>query len=199
MNRERLVRTRGLTTGLVTVVLVLSGAVAARVWESSLSAVRAAEPSCPPLSTASMAEVEVGQRVGQRAPDFALPNFSGVPVSLSSFRGCPVILDFWASWCKPCQVSVPKLETLRQKHQLSGLKVVAVSLDYRREDAARFLDAHAIHGFVNLWAPFAEGRAVAHQYGVESIPRTIFLDRSGIIRFIGHPETLTDAVLAPWL
>lgn len=192
-------RTRGLTTGLVTVVLVLSGAVAARVWEFSLSAVRAAEPSCPPLSTASMAEVEVGQRVGQRAPDFALPNFSGVPVSLSSFRGCPVILDFWASWCKPCQVSVPKLETLRQKHQLSGLKVVAVSLDYRREDAARFLDAHAIHGFVNLWAPFAEGRAVAHQYGVESIPRTIFLDRSGIIRFIGHPETLTDAVLAPWL
>ena len=199
MNREQRVRMRVLTTGLVAVAFGLSVGLATGIWGSSQPLVRAAEPSCSPLSTAFLAGVEVGHQVGQRAPDFALPDFSGVPVSLSSFRGCPVVVDFWASWCKPCQVSVPQLEALRQKHHASGLKVVAVSLDYRREDAARFLDAHAIRGFVNLWAPFTEGRAVARQYGVESIPRTIFLDRNGIIRFIGHPESLTDAILAPWL
>lgn len=199
MNRERLVRMRVLTTGLVAVAFGLSAGLATGMWGSSQPLVRAAEPSCPPLSTTSLAGIEVGYQIGQRAPDFALPDFSGVPVSLSSFRGCPVILDFWASWCKPCQMSVPKLETLRQKYQASGLKVVAVSLDYRREDAARFLEMYAIHGFINLWASFSEGRAVAHQYGIESIPRTVLLDRQGIIRFIGHPDSLTDAILAPWL
>ncbi|QAA76181.1 MAG: hypothetical protein BIP78_0415 [Candidatus Bipolaricaulis sibiricus] len=167
-------------------------------WRGSSPLVRASEPSCPPV-TAVGAGVEVGAKVGQRAPDFSLPDFSGAAVSLSSFRGCPVILDFWASWCRPCQASVPKLEALRQRHAATGLKVIAVSLDYRREDAARFLDSFGIHGFINLWAPFNETRAIAHQYGIESIPRTVFLDRMGVIRFIGHPDTLTDDILSPWL
>jgi len=201
MNRERPARKRvfATATGFVAAVLGLSVVLATGMWGSSQPLAQAAEPSCPPLSTTSLTGVEVGYQVGQRAPDFALPDLSGVPVSLFSLRGCPVILDFWASWCKPCQVSVPKLEALRQKHHASGLKVVAVSLDYRREDAARFLEAHDIRGFVNLWAPFAETRAVAHRFGIEFIPQTVLLDRQGIIRFIGHPNGLTDAILAPWL
>lgn len=193
-------QTQVLKVGLiVSAVGVWAAMVAIGTGGVSQPLVRAAEPSCSPLSTTSPVGIEVGHQVGQRAPDFALPDFSGVPVSLSAFRGCPVVLDFWASWCKPCQLSVPKLEALRQKYQAFGLKVVAVSLDYRREDAARFLEAHGIRGFINLWAPFSESRAVAHLFGIESIPRTVFLDRQGIIRFIGHPESLTDAVLAPWL
>ncbi len=196
MNRERSPRTSRFAIGfrLAAFGVFLAGG----LWAFP-PPVGAAEPGCSPGSTPSSPGVEVGYGVGQRAPDFALPDFSGVPVSLSAFRGCPVVLDFWASWCKPCQVSVPKLEALRQKYQAFGLKVVAVSLDYRREDAARFLEAHGIRGFINLWAPFSESRAVAHLFGIESIPRTVFLDRQGIIRFIGHPESLTDAVLAPWL
>ena len=199
MNRERSVRTIVLKTGLVAVALGLSVGLTMGIWGSSRPRVRAAEPGCLPLSTPSLPGIEVGRQVGQRAPDFALPDFSGVPVDLASFRGCPVILHFWASWCRPCQASVPKLEVLRQKHAATGLKVVAVSLDYRREDAARFLEANGIYGFINLWAPFTDARAVAYLFGVESIPRTVFLDRYGIIRFIGHPNQLTDDVLAPWL
>lgn len=185
--------------GLAAVVFAVgTGLALSSVWRPPSSVALASEPSCPPVAATPLG-VEVGTKVGQRAPDFALPDFSGVPVNLSSLRGCPVILDFWASWCRPCQSSVPKLEALRQRHASSGLKVVAVSLDYRREDAARFLDSFGIHGFINLWAPFTETRAIAHQYGIESIPRTVLLDRMGVIRFIGHPDTLTDDILSPWL
>ncbi len=159
---------------------------------------QASEPRCPPVSAAVLG-IEVGPSVGQRAPDFSLPDLSSNPVALSSFRGCVVILDFWASWCKPCQHTLPKLEALRQKHAPRGLKVVAVSLDYRREDAVRFLEANGYRSFVVLWAPFAETRAVARLFGVEAIPRAVLLDRQGVIRFVGHPQDLTDDVLAPWL
>lgn len=164
----------------------------------SLPAARGAEPNCPPVSPAPLG-VEVGPRVGQRAPDFSLPDLSGTPVRLASFRGCPVVLDFWATWCRPCQTSVAILETLRQKYAPRGLKVVAVSLDYRREDAVRFLEVSGYRGFIALWAPFAETRTIARLFGVEAIPRTVLLDRQGIIRFTGHPQDLTDDVLSPWL
>lgn len=137
--------------------------------------------------------------VGRRAPDFTLPDLAGNPVSFSSFLGCPVLLDFWASWCKPCQASVPKVEALRQKYAPWGLKVVAVSLDYRKEDALAFIEARGLWGFVHLWAPFAEARAVARLFGIDAIPRTVFIDRQGVIRFIGHPDGLTEALLLSWL
>ncbi len=162
-------------------------------------AVRVPDSGCPPVDTAALSSVPIGSQIGQRAPDFTLPDLTGRPVALSSFRGCPVVLDFWATWCKPCLISVPKLDALAQRHAAQGLKVVAVSLDYRREDAARFLEANAIHGFINLWAPFTEARAVAYLFGVESIPRTVLLDRHGVIRFIGHPQDLTDEIIARWL
>ncbi len=158
---------------------------------------QAAEPMCSPL--VPLAGVGVGPGVGQQAPDFTLPNLSGAPVRLSSFRGCPVVLDFWASWCKPCQASLPKLEALRQKYKAWGLKVVAVSLDHRLDDAARFLETNGYREFVSLWAPFSEARAVANLFGVQAIPRTVFLDRQGIIRFSGHPQDLTEEVIALWL
>lgn len=194
-------RTRFVRIGLGMIAL---GLVATAAWSggerrvlSASSAARTGEASCLPVN--APLGVEVGPRVGQRAPDFTLANFAGTRVSLSSFRGCPVLLDFWASWCKPCEVWVPHLESLRQKYAPRGLKVVAVSLDWRREDAVQFVETKGMRGFINLWAPFAETRAIAQLFGVEAIPRTVLLDRQGIIRFSGHPQHLTDEVVAPWL
>ncbi|MGD9840329.1 MAG: TlpA family protein disulfide reductase [Candidatus Bipolaricaulis sp.] len=173
-------------------------AVGTLAFLAGVTAAHAAEPPCP-APPVLVAGIEVGNHVGQRAPDFSLPDLSGNPVSLSSFHGCPVLLDFWASWCKPCQVSVPLLESFRQRYAPRGLKVIAVSLDYRKEDATRFLEAYGYRGFIALWAPFTEARAVAYLFGIQAIPRTVLLDRQGIIRFIGPPQDLTDDLLAPWL
>lgn len=160
----------------------------------------AADGLClPPSSPPALVGVEVGPQVGQRAPDFTLPDLSGSLVQLSSFRGCPVLLDFWATWCTPCLSSVPWIETLYQKHAEQGLKVVMVNLDYHREAGARYLAAQGYSAFIALWAPFSETRAVAYRYGIVAIPHTVFIDRDGIIRFSGPPALLTEDVLAPWL
>ncbi len=175
----------------------LTGAIVAGVLAWLVVLGQAAEPRCVPPSPGPA--VPTGGEVGRRAPDFTLPDLSGNPVSLSSFLGCPVLLDFWASWCKPCQASVPKVEALRQKYAPRGLVVVAVSLDYRREDALAFIEARGLWGFVHLWAPFSEARAVARLFGIDAIPRTVFIDRQGVIRFIGHPDVLNEALVLPWL
>lgn len=204
MAGQRRTRNRLFRVGLG---LIVVGSVAGAAWSGWVSrlglgipspAARASEPWCSREAVAPLG-IEVGSQVGQLAPDFTLPDLSGSLVSLSSFRGCPVVLDFWASWCKPCQESTPILESLRQRYAPRGLKVVAVSLDYRREDAIRFLYDNGISEFIVLWAPFAEARAVARLFEVEAIPRTVLLDRQGVIRFVGHPQDLTDKVLAPWL
>lgn len=204
MAGQRNTRSRLFKVGLG---LIAVGSVLGAAWSGGMSRLslgisvptaRASEPRCPQEALAPSG-IEVGSGVGHLAPDFTLPDLSGNPVSLSSFRGCPVILDFWASWCRPCQVSIPILESLRQRHAPRGVKVVAVSLDYRREDAVRFLYASGISEFIVLWAPFVEARAVARLFGVEAIPRTFLLDRQGVIRFIGHPQDLSDEVLSPWL
>ncbi|MBC7169726.1 TlpA family protein disulfide reductase [Candidatus Bipolaricaulota bacterium] len=153
----------------------------------------------PPASSPDLGEAEVGPQVGQRAPDFTLPDLSGTPVQFSSFCGYPVLLDFWATWCKPCLTTVPAIEALRQRYGAQGLKVVAVNLDHRREDGARFLAANGYTGFIALWAPFTEARAVAYLYGIQAIPHTVLIDRHGIIRFSGPPALLTDDVIVPWL
>jgi len=161
------------------------------------AAVRVADLGCPPANqdAAALSSIGIGNQVGQVAPDFTLPDL----FTLSSFRGCPVILYFWATWCKPCLNVTPKLEALRQRYQERGLKVVAVSLDHRQEDAARYLEANGFKDFMALRGSFAEARNVALTYGVSAIPRTILVDRQGIIRFVGHPQDLTEAIVSPWL
>ncbi len=66
---------------------------------------------------------------GALAPDFSLADLSGQPVSLSSFRGKVVLLDFWATWCVPCREETPHLVGLQNKYGGQGLQIIGVSMD----------------------------------------------------------------------
>jgi len=142
--------------------------------------------------------VPTGNQVGQLAYEITLPDLSGRVVSLSSFRGCVVILEFWASWCAPCRATLPLVHNLAEKYKARGVKFLGVALDARMEDAQRFLNQLGLE-LPTLWGSFWEARQVAERYGVLGIPRTFLIDRQGIIRFVGHPIYLTEEVLAPWL
>jgi len=137
----------------------------------------------------------VGTAVGDRAPNFTLPDLAGQPVSLSEFRGKVVILDFWASWCAPCRASMPSLESLYESVKADGVVMLGVSLDRSQGDAASFLKSNGYDDLVALYGSLSAAQGVASRYGVYGIPHTFIIDRQGIIRFSNHPMRLSASLL----
>jgi peroxiredoxin len=110
------------------------------------------------------------------APDFSLPDSHGNRQRLSMFRGRVVLLNFWATWCAPCQAEMPALERFYQTYRERGLTVLAVSSDRQGGTAvAPFLEQHNL-SFTALLDSTGE---VTRMYGVSSLPTTYLLDRQG--------------------
>ena len=119
--------------------------------------------------------------VGATAPAFTLRRLEGPgKVSLASYRGKPVVLNFWASWCEPCKSEAAVLE--RDWTTYRGRGVVFLGVDYHDlgSDARRFVSAHA------LTFPMLEdgSGSVTDRYGISQVPETYVLDRQG--RVVAH-------------
>ena len=97
---------------------------------------------------------------------------------LAAHAGKVVVLDFWASWCKPCRESMPWLSGLQRQHGAKGLQVVAVSVD-TDEGAMRARLAELDPGIVVVFDP--EG-TLAAQYKLEGMPTSYLIDRAGKVR-----------------
>lgn len=133
-----------------------------------------------------------GLEIGGEAPDITLNTPDGVPLSLSSYRGKVVLIDFWASWCGPCRRENPHVVELYNKYKNKGFDVLGVSLDSNKEawQAAIEKDGLAWKHISDLagWSSSA-----AKLYGVTSIPRTFLLDKNGkIIAKNLRGQQLTD-------
>jgi thiol-disulfide isomerase/thioredoxin len=128
-----------------------------------------------------------GVAVGDPAGAFALPDASGRPVTLASFRGQIVILDFTASWCVACRRALPELETLGRRYADRGVVVVTVVLDASRGDADRFLgDVVPDAAMHVLYDP--TGRTLA-SYGASGMPAHYVLDRRGVAQLVASGYT----------
>jgi thiol-disulfide isomerase/thioredoxin len=104
------------------------------------------------------------------------------PADLSAFdlarhRGRVVIVDFWASWCKPCRQSIPWLNSMRARYGASGLDVIGVNVDAQRADAERFLRDVPIE-FEIIFDPNGD---LAKQFKVQGMPSSFVFDRSGVL------------------
>jgi len=98
-----------------------------------------------------------------------------LPPDFARYRGQVVVVDFWASWCKPCRQSIPWLNDLRTRYGTQGLVIVGVNVDAKRADADRFQRDVPIR-FDVVYDP--EGR-LAEQFGLQGMPTTFVFDRDG--------------------
>ncbi|MGA8300836.1 MAG: TlpA disulfide reductase family protein [Terriglobales bacterium] len=117
-----------------------------------------------------------GQLMGATAPDFELKSTDGKVVKLSSLRGKAVLLNFWATYCGPCKVEMPWFVELQKEYGPQGFQIVGVAMDdASTEDIAKFAQDMGVN------YPILLGQeAVGMEYGgVNVLPTTFFLDRSG--------------------
>jgi cytochrome c biogenesis protein CcmG, thiol:disulfide interchange protein DsbE len=128
--------------------------------------------------------------IGKPAAKFTLTSFTGASLSLEQYRGRVVMLNFWASWCRPaCYEEAPVVERAWQAYRDKGVVVLGIDVQDTDEGAQKFI-AQFQQTFPN--APDPGGR-VAVDYGVYGVPETFFVDRQGRVRFKQVGE-LTDAV-----
>ena len=127
---------------------------------------------------------------GAPAPNFSLPDRSGRTVSLSDFRGRPLLVDFWATWCRPCRETMPEVQRLHRKYG-SQLQVVGINIEGNSQAVLSYLDEGG-YTFPVLFDSGNWDSIVATSYGVSSIPRTFLIDRNSRVLYEGHPQGLTE-------
>ena len=135
---------------------------------------------------------------GQPAPAFSLPALAGgKPISLAGLKGKPVYVNFFASWCDPCNAEAPSIGQLRAKYAKRGVTVVGIAELDTRDRALGFVKKNANpYGLV----AFDENGAVGRDYGAIAMPVHIFIDRRGVVSLyrLGemNPTEIENAIKA---
>jgi cytochrome c biogenesis protein CcmG/thiol:disulfide interchange protein DsbE len=124
--------------------------------------------------------------MGKPAPQFALEDLSGKKVSLGSYKGKALLINFWATWCAPCKIETPWLVDLRNQYAPQGFEIIGISADdIDRGDPQKLSDEKKeIARFVEqLHMPYPvliDGDAISQPYGgLDSLPTSFFVDRQG--------------------
>lgn len=118
-------------------------------------------------------------RVGQPAPDWTQPTASGKKLSLDSLHGRPVYLNFFATWCPPCNEEAPDVNALQKQFASRGLQTIGVD---ELEDAAKA--KQFVRKFGLVYPAIVDDGTLQSQYNVNGLPVHVFIDRGGIIRKI---------------
>ncbi len=149
----------------------------------------ATDPATSPLAPVQL-------KAGTPAPPLAGDALNGsARLDLASYRGRPVVVNFWASWCGPCRRSFPWMNELQQKYGARGFTIVGVNVDKRRPDAVRFLqqtpatfsivydeagktpEAYAVKGMPSSYLIDAAGKVVAVESGFRDEQKAVFEER----------------------
>ena len=132
--------------------------------------------------------------VGDPAPDFTLKNLKGEQVSLSDFKGQPVLINFWATWCPPCRYEMPFIESAWQQYKDEGFVVLAVDVEEPISVVQRFVDNFGLT-FPILLDYKGE---VSDLYRLRAFPTSYFVGRDGKI-VIAHRGMMTEQVLQQYM
>jgi peroxiredoxin len=144
------------------------------------------------LVLSCLAVVASPVQAGDRAPEFVLPDAAGDMVSLSQYRGQPLVLHFWATWCPYCKKLQPGLQGLEDSYRESRLVVLGISFREDKDADPQGVLVKRGHRFKTL----LNGDDVAQMYGVRGTPTTFFIDRRGRVIGMTHTSNPEDPVLA---
>jgi cytochrome c biogenesis protein CcmG/thiol:disulfide interchange protein DsbE len=140
------------------------------------------------VDAASGAAHSLSPLQGKPAPNFTLQDLGGKKVSLASYKGRAVLINFWATWCGPCKIETPWLIELRNQYAAQGFEVLGISADdLDRDDAEKLgMEKKEIGRFVQqMHMPYPvliDGGTLSHPYGgLDSLPSSFFVDRKGTV------------------
>ncbi len=133
---------------------------------------------------------------GNPAPVFSLVDVNGKQFRLSDHANKVVVLDFWATWCGPCEKATKELESIHQAYSGRGVVVIGVSVDTGKDAGARVREFAARHGLTYLLA--VDDGSLQRRYGAVRIPATFILDRGHVIRktYPGYQEGMGKQIAA---
>lgn len=120
-------------------------------------------------------------QAAERAPAFSLPGRDGNTVTLDALQGKVVLLDFWASWCAPCKLSMPWLSQMQARHGARGLQVVAVNLDRDARAAEGFLRSLQASMGTPLTIAYDAAGETPRRYAVKAMPTTVLISADGTV------------------
>jgi thiol-disulfide isomerase/thioredoxin len=145
-----------------------------------------AAPASSADATAPPEEEEKSPLEGKAAPGFALEDLQGQKVSLASYKGKAVLVNFMATWCAPCKIETPWLIQLRNQYGPQGFEILGISTDDLDKDDKKKMaeDKADIAKFVSNmhidYPVLIDGDSISHPYGgVDALPSSFFVDRSG--------------------
>ncbi len=137
--------------------------------------------------------------LGNQAPEISLKEWLvGEPTSLAELRGRVVLLEFWATWCKPCQEMFPKLNELHQIEGPRGLEIIALTrhyMAYGGTDESKIEERGLMLGMVNqhqvsFRVGIADDERLQAVFGANGLPTIVLVDRHGIVRYAGPGENV---------
>lgn len=151
------------------------------------------EPAADPTA-ASSRSANTETLIGQRRPDFTLPDLENRPRSIDEWNGRPLLINFWATWCAPCRKEIPVFIKARERHASQGLEIIGIAIDlpgmvneYAEEMG---IDYPLLYGHENAMD-------VNSRYGnrTGALPYSVFIDALGVIRHIHATGALDEAQL----
>ncbi len=136
---------------------------------------------------------------GEMLPDL-LPavDLAGKPISLTDYRGKVILLDFWATWCRPCIAGLPTIKAVYEKYHNKDFDVIGISLDTDETALREFIEENPLP-----WRQIFDGKRLkgplAQRYGIRSVPRMFLLDREGKVISVKVRSSTLDKLVAEHL
>lgn len=131
-------------------------------------------------------------KVGEAAPELLMVDASAEPVLLSEFRGQPVWINFWASWCDPCKAEFPELDAAYQQLSPEGVAFLAVNYNDDYAEATRFAAQYG----ATFPIVFTTSRLAGDQWDVRNFPTHMYIDADGVVRALVTSPLDTETAIA---